>query len=88
MEIDARIVIFSNFVLNEFNILKNNLTIYNDDPSGITAKIPKFSLTWWKRRQQAFEYLSLTMKKKKLKYTPGLDYFLTSFILFVFKKFF
>ena len=43
LEIDARINIFFNFYLNEYNILKKKLTVYNYDYSGITSKIPKYS---------------------------------------------
>ena len=59
-------VYFLNFFLNEYNIINQCLTIYNYDPHGITANIPKYSKFWWIRRKQAFEYLRFLFKKKKL----------------------
>jgi len=85
LEIDARIVIFSNFFFNEYNILNKKLTKYNYDPDGITADIKKFSSKWWVRRYQAYLYLKILLKKKKKVFTPGLDYYITIFFN-LFKK--
>ena len=80
LEIDARITIFSWFYNKEYNIIKDKLTQYNFDQNGITATIKKFSFKWWYRRYEAYEYLKIIIKKKKKKFTPSLDYFITNLI--------
>lgn len=86
LEIDARVAIFSKFYMNEYNIIKKNLTIYNFDPEGISSKIPKYSTFWWIRRKQGFEYLKLILKKKKIKFKHSFDYYITLFFFSVLKK--
>ncbi len=88
LEIDARICIFFKFFFNEYNILKKNLTVYNNDPNGITSNIPKFSRIWWIRRRQAFDYLKFLLKKKKVKFEFNFDYYFTSLISFILQKVF
>ena len=61
---------------------KKNLTIYNFDYLGITSKYKKFSLNWWKKRGEAFDFMKILMKKMKLKFIPSLDYFVTKVINF------
>jgi len=80
LEIDARLVIFSKFYMNEYNILYKSLTNYNYDEYGITSKIYKFSRKWWLRRSEAFSYLKIIMKKKKKLFIPSLDYYFTNLI--------
>lgn len=86
LEIDARLCIFSRFFLNEYNIINQCLTIYNYDPHGITANIPKYSKFWWIRRKQAFEYLRFIFKKKKIKFKLSFDYYVTLIISFTLQK--
>lgn len=88
LEIDARICIFAYFFLNEYNILKKTLTVYNFDPNGITAKIPKYSKFWWIRRKQAFEYLKLILLKKKVQFKFSFDYYITLIISLILQKVF
>ena len=77
LEIDTRIVIFSNFFFGENNILKKKLTTYNFDPNGITSNIKKFTIKWWIRRSEAFNYLKIIQKVKKKKFIKSYDYVLT-----------
>lgn len=77
LEIDARIVIFSNIFFKEYNILNKTLTKYNYDANGITADIKKFSQKWWIRRYQAYLYLRILLKKKRKLFTPNFDYYIT-----------
>ena len=63
-------------------IYHKNLTIYNFDYSGITSKYKKFSFNWWKKRSEAFDFMKILMKEKKLKFIPSLDYFITKLINF------
>ncbi len=80
LEIDARINIFFNFYFNQYNIISKKLTNYNFDDSGITSNIPKYSKKWWFRRSEAFDYLKLTLNKKKKILKFNFDYIVTKFI--------
>lgn len=86
LEIDARLIIFYNSFFNEYNKIPDKLTIYNFDPYGITAKINRFSLKWWLRRYEAFQYLKIILEKKNSKFVMSLDYLITSFIVLLIKK--
>ena len=85
LEIDARLHIFSKFYMNEGHILNRKITRYNYDQNGITSSIRKFSKIWWIRRSEAFSYLKIIMKKKRLTFVPSLDYYLTSLLTFMIK---
>ena len=80
LEIDARINIFFNFYLNDYNIINEKLTYYNFDNLGITSNIPKFSRKWWLRRSEAFDYLKLILNKKEKIFKLSFDYIITNFI--------
>ena len=86
LEIDARICIFA-YLKKEFKVTKECLTIYNYDKSGITSNYRKFSLSWWKKRNEAFEYTKYLTKKMRLGFYEGPDYFLTKIINLFFKTF-
>ena len=81
LEIDARLSIFA-FQKNKFFITKKNLTNYNYDPSGISSGYIKFSISWWKKRNEAFDYLMILNKKLKIKFYYSIDYFFTKIINF------
>ena len=81
LEIDARLCIFA-FLSKSFKTYQKNLTIYNFDYSGITSKYKKFSFNWWLKRNEAFDFMRILMKKMKLKFIPSLDYFVTKLINF------
>tara|TARA_B110000858_G_scaffold138699_1_gene157518 strand:+ start:228 stop:1001 length:774 start_codon:yes stop_codon:yes gene_type:complete len=85
LEIDARLSIFAKFYMNEYNIFNKRLTHYNYDQQGITAAIKKYSNLWWLRRSEAFTYLRILMKKKKIPFTYSFDYFITNFLVFFYK---
>ena len=61
LEIDARLSIYAHLT-NNFNVLNDSLTIYNYDNKGITSKYKKFSINWWKKRYEAFEYYKYLSK--------------------------
>jgi len=82
LEVDARLVIFSKFYMNEYNILYDKLTYYNFDPNGITAEIRKFSKKWWLRRSEAFSYLKNVKKMKDKPLNLTFDYMITKFVVF------
>ena len=83
LEIDARLSIYA-YIINQFYITNKSLTIYNYDENGISSKYKKFSKFWWKKRNEAFEYMISLMKKFNIKSRLGPDYYLTKIInLFV-----
>ena len=66
----------SKIFYEEYNLLNKKFTVYNYDENGITAKIHKLTLKWWRRRQEAFLYLKYILKCKN-------KYFLASFDIFI-----
>ena len=81
LEIDARLSIFA-FQTKKFFIIKKNLTNYNYDKNGISSNYTKFSIAWWKKRNEAFNYLKKVNYKLKIRFIYSFDYFLTRVINF------
>ena len=81
LEIDARLCIYA-FLTKSFSVYQKSLTIYNFDESGITSKYKKLSINWWKKRDEAYEYMKILMEKFKIRFKPGPDYYLTKLINF------
>tara|TARA_B100001057_G_scaffold496285_1_gene597353 strand:+ start:3564 stop:4352 length:789 start_codon:yes stop_codon:yes gene_type:complete len=81
LEIDARMCIFA-FLTKSFTVFEKNLTVYNFDNKGITSKYKKLSINWWKKRDEAYAYMKILMKKFKIRFKPGPDYYLTKLINF------
>ena len=50
--------------------------------SGITSRYKKYSLSWWKKRKEAFDYLMILNSKLKIKFYYSIDYFITRLINF------
>ena len=80
LEIDARFTIFSKFYNDEYNLIKDKLTTYNDDNEGITSNVSKYSFNWWLRRKQAFQYMDFILHLKKRKSNFSYDRLITNFI--------
>ena len=81
LEIDARLSIYS-FLKNEFFTTKKSLTIYNYDEFGISSKYKKFSIYWWKKRKEAFDYMIFLTKKLNIKFYVSPDFYITKIINF------
>jgi len=81
LEIDARLCIFV-FLIKSFFVLQKSLTFYNFDHSGITSNYKKYTFNWWKKRNEAYDYMKILMYKFKIKFKPGPDYYLTKVINF------
>ena len=79
LEIDARIAMFA-FLSKNFNIVRKSLTIYNHDEIGVTSNYSKFSINWWKKRNEAFNYFIFLNNKLNLRFSKSPDYFITKFI--------
>lgn len=79
LEIDARLAMYA-YLTNNYNIINHSLTFYNYDNLGISSKYKKFSMKWWKKRFEAFEYLKYLCKRLKIKFKKGPDYYLSALI--------
>ena len=66
------------------NITKKKYTFYSDDNAGISSKYKKFSVGWWKKRKEAYQFMFNIMKKKKINFKKGLDYYITNFLVDLF----
>lgn len=76
LEIDSRLFIFS-FLGNNLLKLNKSYTIYKKDIYGISSNYKKFSIKWWKKRNEAFEFMKNTAIRLNLKFLKGPDYFFT-----------
>ncbi len=84
---DFRIGIYAKFILNNFYVLRENLTFYRITKSNVSAKFKFLSSPWWKRRLEAHNYIQYFFLKNKIKYEKNLDYLLTfSICRFFFKN--
>ena len=81
LEIDARLSMFA-YSQKEFFILNKSFTVYNYDEFGITSNYKKYSKNWWKKRNEAFNYLISLTKKLKSRFFIGPDFYITRFINF------
>ena len=80
LEIDARMIIFTCFFNNDFNILEDRLTNYVTDKEGISSKYKFLSLNWWKKRKEAYSYLEFVLKNRNKLITKSFDYYFTNLI--------
>jgi len=90
LEIDARLIIYAyHHEQNKINYINISLTNYIKNDDGISSYYPKFSLNWWYKRKEAFDYLIYILKTKNKKFIKSPDYFMTNMIsifLKIFKK--
>ena len=77
---DFRISLYSEYVVKNFHILKENLTFYRQSSSNISAKFKYLSKPWWVRRLEAHRYVEFFFKKNDINYKKNLDYFFTLFV--------
>ncbi len=81
LEIDARLSMYA-YLKKEFFFTNKSFTIYNYDAFGITSNYKKFYKNWWKKRNEAFDFLISLTKKMKLNFNMGPDFYLTRIINF------
>ena len=77
LEIDARLIIFAHHFYDDLNIVRDKLTKYTYDRRGISSLYKKYSLSWWLKRSEAFEYLRFILNKRKTKFITSLDFYIT-----------
>lgn len=85
---DFRISTFFSINKNQFNFLKKNLTYYRQHDDNYDKKFKKYlNFEWWKRRNQAFEYIRFLNNVKYKKTLYSFDYLITKLmnkLLFIF----
>lgn len=79
LEIDARISMFA-FLSGNLFFIKKNLTYYDHDKFGIMSNYNKFSLNWWRKRNDAFDYFFFLKKKFDKKTIYSFDFIITKLI--------
>ncbi len=90
LEIDARLIIYAYHIsLNKkITIMSKKLTKYVKSHNNISSYYSKFSINWWRKRKEAFDYLRYILKTKNKNFIRSLDYFVTNmiYLLTLFKK--
>ena len=74
---DFRICIYSKYTLNEFNILKKNLTFYRQGHSNYSSKYKFLNKNWWRRRLNCHDYVKEYFDLNNINYKKNYDYFIT-----------
>ena len=81
LAIDFRLAVYYSLILKKFYIHRSHLTFYRQVEESMDSKYVKYrSKEWWKRREEAFEFLNIILKKNKLPVNTGLDFFVTKFL--------
>lgn len=78
--LDFRMLIVSIYIIKNFSIINENLTYYRQTNSNVSSKFKFLSLNWWKRRNQAHDFVKYVFNKFKIQHIKNFDYFLTKFI--------
>ena len=90
LEIDARLMIYAYHQSKEkkINIINKKLTKYIKSHNNISSYYSKFSINWWHKRKEAFDYLRYILQTKNENFIRSLDFFVTNMIYFLtfFKK--
>ena len=79
---DFRIGLYLKYIKKNFCILDKNLTYYRQSPEMISMNFKFLSFAWWRRRNQAHNYVKYFFLKNNIKHVKNFDYMLTSFVNF------
>ena len=78
LAIDFRLAVYFSVILKKFYIHQSYLTFYRQVEDGMDSKYNKYkSKEWWIRRNEAFEFLNILLKKNNLPLNRSLDFFVT-----------
>ena len=79
LAIDFRLAVYYSLILKKFIIHNSHLTIYRQVEESMDSKYrSKYrSKEWWVRRNEAFNFLNLILKKNKLPTNKSLDFLIT-----------
>ena len=80
LEIDAKLVIFAHFYYNSLHRTNLFLSYWRLNSVELSTITKKFTIKWFIKRKEAFEYVKFIMKKKDKKFIPSLDYYITTII--------
>lgn len=81
LAIDFRLASYYSLILKKFYIHKSHLTFYRQVEESMDSKYLKYrSKAWWKRRDEAFNFLNYILKRNKLSSNKSLDFFLTKLL--------
>lgn len=83
---DFRIALQAYIDFNELFIVDKYLTYYQQSENQVSSKFKRFSLNWWKRRNEAHDFTNYLFKKNKLKNEKKLDKYITKLINIIFTK--
>ena len=78
--LDFRLLIISIYIIRNFKIVSENLTYYRQTNSNVSSNFKFLSLNWWKRRNQAHDFVRLIFNKFKIQHYKNFDYFITKLI--------
>jgi len=82
---DFRIGLYLEYIKKDFCILNKNLTYYRQSEEMISSNFKFLSVSWWKRRKQAHDYVKYFFLKNKIRHKKNLDFFLTNLINYFIK---
>ena len=63
---DFRIGLYLKYIKKDFNILEKNLTYYRQSQTMVSSNFKFLSISWWKRRKQAHDYVKYFFVKNKI----------------------
>ncbi len=83
---DFRIHLYSKYIKKkDYLITDENLTYYRQTEDNISSKFKKFSINWWKRRNEAHDYFFSIAKKNSIKINKNFDFLITKLIYSIIK---
>ena len=77
---DFRLINQAYLDFNKVHSVPDYLTFYQQNDSTISSKFRKFSKNWWKRRNEAHDFLKYLYNRNGKKFFLSLDYFVTYII--------
>lgn len=79
LAVDFRLAVYYSLIIKKFHIHKSHLTFYRHVEESMDSKyrLKYRSKEWWKRRQEAFDFLNMILRINKLPINKGLDFFVT-----------
>ena len=78
---DFRVATYFAIKKKQFHLINDHLTFYRQDSLGYDKKFIKyFNMEWWKRRNQAFDFLKFLDKYSYIKNAYSIDFLATKFI--------
>ena len=80
--LDFRIIVASVYFQQKNLFINQNLTYYRKLDGSASSKFKYLSINWWRRREQAHNYVMFFFKKYNLNCKKNYDYFITKFVNF------